>query len=222
MDATQEFFDAIKQGEWSRVEQLVGAHPDLANAQAPDGTSAVLFAAYRGKSDIAKFLASRRDNLNIFEAAVIGDNDRIEKILNEKPELVNAHAPDGFQPLGLAAFFGHLDLVECLLPRGAEVNAASKNDLRVMPLHSAVANKQYGIAATLLARGAEVNAVQQDDFTPLMEAAQNGQLEMVKLLLTYGADVNAKKKDGKTALKLAEEHGHPEVAEYLREQNAKE
>ena len=47
----------------------------------------------------------------------------------------------------------------------------------LMPLHSAVANRNVAIARMLVEHGADVNAAQQDDFTPLMEAAQNGDLE---------------------------------------------
>src|SRR5439155_4037813 len=51
----------------------------------------------------------------------------------------NAWAEDGFQPLGLASFFGHVDTARVLVEGGADVNSASRNDFKVMPLHSACA-----------------------------------------------------------------------------------
>jgi ankyrin repeat protein len=99
---------------------------------------------------------------------------------------------------------------------GAEVNSPSRNLLRVMPLHSAVARQSLAIARMLLAAGAEVNATQADEFTPLHEAAQNGQLEMVQLLIVYGADPAQTNKDGLTALQIAEKYQHPEVVTYLQ------
>ncbi len=223
MDPTQEMVNAIKANEIEKVRELVDADSSLATTKTALGISPILLAAYYGRAEIARMLRERSGGqMDIFEAAATGANDRIEQILNEDPSLVNAFAPDGFQPLGLASFFGHLDVVECLLARRAEVNTASRNAQRVMPLHSAVASQQLDIAAALLSKGADVNAKQQDGFTPLHEAAQNGQVEMVKLLLQYGADVNATKDDGKTALDLAREHGHKEVVELLQQHGAKE
>jgi ankyrin repeat protein len=98
---------------------------------------------------------------------------------------------------------------------GAEVNSPSKNNMRVMPLHSAVARRNMEITRLLLAAGAEVNAIQADDFSPLLEAAQNGQLEMVKLLIEYGADPQQTNKDGKNALQIAGEHQHSDIVQYL-------
>jgi ankyrin repeat protein len=106
----------------------------------------------------------------------------------------------GFQPPGLAAFFGHLDVARFLLQRGAEVNSPTDNGLHVMLLHSAAANHHLEIARLLLEQGAMVNARQADDFTPLHATAQNGQLEMVKPFLEYGADVRAASGGGQTVL----------------------
>jgi uncharacterized protein len=141
-------------------------------------------------------------------------------LLDASPELVNAVAGDGFQPLGLAAFFGQDEVVRLLLMRGAAVDSPSHNLMRVMPLHSAAANRHLEICRMLLENGAPVNATQADDFTPLHEAAQNGQLEMVRLLLDYGAEVNVRKTDSLTPLTLAVQYGHVEVVELLKAQGA--
>ena len=101
-----------------------------------------------------------------------------------------------------------------------EVNAASKNRMRVMPLHSAVAGRHIGVTRSLLDAGAHVNAKQADGFTPLHEAVQNGQAEMVELLLAHGANINLEQDDGKTPLAAALEAGHAEVADLLRQYGA--
>jgi ankyrin repeat protein len=143
--------------------------------------------------------------------------------IERQPELVNAYAPDGFQPLGLAAFFGQIEIVEFLLSRGAEVNSPSRNAMRVMPLHSAIANQRSEIVKLLLEHGADVNATQADDFTPLHEAAQNGMADVTQWLIERGAHVNARlSSSGKTPLGLAIEHRHEEVAELLTKHGAAE
>ena len=140
--------------------------------------------------------------------------------MDRQPALVNAYAQDGFQPLGLAAFFGNQAAVDYLLDRGAQVNSPSQNAMRVMPLHSAAASGQLEIARSLLAHGANPNSVQADGFVPLHAAAQNGQIEMVELLLSYGANLKIPTEDGKTALDFALENRHTRVANLLQERGA--
>ena len=114
----------------------------------------------------------------MFEASALGRAERLRELLDEDSELANAWAEDGFQPLGLASFFGHVEAARLLVERGAEVNSASRNDMKVMPLHSAAATgdpeARYELAKLLLEHGADPNARQQDDYTPLMAADQHG------------------------------------------------
>jgi ankyrin repeat protein len=221
MDMAQEFIEAIKAGDTVKVEELLDQDAALVNAKSENGVSAVLLAIYYGRLAIGELLITRGVLLNIFEASAAGKVDHVKKLADEQPDLVNAYADDGFQPLGLASFFGHKEVAELLLSKGAQVNSASKNVQRVMPLHSAVAGGHVAIAKTLLARGADVNARQTDNFSPLHGVAQNGQLEMVKLLLAHGAEVNAKG-GGRTPLVIALEQGHPDVADLLRQQGGRE
>src|SRR6266511_4377724 len=100
--------------------------------------SDVLEAIYRGDHEEAERLAVGRE-LNVFEAAALGRTERLRELVEDDPSLANAWGEDGFQPLGLASFFGHVEAVGLLLERGAEVNSASRNKMKVMPLHSAAA-----------------------------------------------------------------------------------
>lgn len=220
MRATQEMIDAIKAGDVERVKALLESDLALVNARDESGNSAILLAVYYGRKNIVEAVLARDPELNIFEAAAAGHIDRVVALTEDDPGRVNAFAHDGFTPLGLAAFFGHKDVVEYLLEQGAEVNVASRNKMKVMPLHSAVASRHLGIAEALLTHGADVNAAQQDGFTPLHEAAQNGQEEMVALLLAHAANVDAKKDDGQTPLAIALAEGHDVVADLLRRHGA--
>jgi uncharacterized protein len=153
--------------------------------------SELLQAVYRGDQALVDELLSADPELDVFEAAAVGRMDRLRELLDEDPSLANAWAPDGFQPLGLASFFGHLDAARLLVERGAEVNSASRNDFKVMPLHSAAATSdsetRYELTKLLLERGADPNALQQDDFTPLMAADQHGDKRLRELLVEHGA-----------------------------------
>src|SRR5215218_10241652 len=101
--------------------------------------SDLLQAVYRGDQARVDELLAADPELDVFEAAAVGQADRMRELLDEGPGLANAWAEDGFQPLGLACFFGHLEAARLLVERGAEVDSASRNDFKVMPLHSAAA-----------------------------------------------------------------------------------
>lgn len=222
MTTADDFIEAIKTGEMAKVKQLLDRDPSLVDAEADNGLSAALVAAYYNEPDIAQLLVQRGASLDVFEAAAVGALDRMKELIAAHPDLVNAYAPDGFQPLGLASFFGHTPVIEFLLDKGAEVDSPSKNRMRVRPLHSAVANRRTEVVKLLLDHGAEVNTTQADDFTPLHEAAQNGMLEVTQWLLDRRANVNAKLADGKTPLALAAAARHEDVVELLRRYGAVE
>ena len=154
--------------------------------------------------------------VGIFAAAVNGRTDELRSLVENDPALVNAYSPDGFTPLGLAAFFGHAEAVEALLAAGADVNLTSRESMKMPPLGSAMAVQRNDIARTLIEHGADVNAKAVNDLTALHTAAARGNLEAAKLLLDHGADINASSTDGKTPLSYAEEHNHPEMVEFLQ------
>jgi ankyrin repeat protein len=200
---TASFIEAIREGNIKQVEEMLDRDPGYLQTPVSGGTSPVLTAIYYGENAIAELLIERGAPLNLFEAAASGRIGRVRVLLDEDASLANAYAPDGFQPLGLASFFGHLPVVELLLERGAAVNSPSNNAQHVMPLHSAVAGRHYEIAKMLLEHGAEANAAQADGFRPLHGAAENGQREMIELLLNYGADKALAQAQGETALDIA-------------------
>ena len=216
-----EFFSAITTGDLAKVNEMLKADPQLARAKDEKGVSAILKATYYGKKDIAAALLATGIELNIFEAAATGQTARVSALVKQDAARANAFAPDGFHPLGLAVFFGHRETVEALLAAGAEVNAASRETMKVTPLHSAAAARQPAIARLLIAHGAKVNAAQAESgFTPLHEATANGDLEFAKLLLEHGAEINVKTNDGKTPLAFAISRNQMEMTAFLRERGA--
>jgi ankyrin repeat protein len=179
--------------------------------------SPILDALYHGRRDEADRLADELGSgaLSIHEAAALGDVQRIASLLAEDPSLVNAWTSDGFQPLGLACFFGRRDAARLLLARGGELNAHSRNTMRVTALHAALAGPTPDVANWLIDAGADVNAVQQDGVTPLHEAALIGNVELVRLLLARGADRSVTDDKQRAATDFAREGGHAAVVELL-------
>src|SRR6188508_1591907 len=106
-----------------------------------DPNSDILNALYRGQRDEATRLAGTASSLTIWEAAALGRDADVEMLLERDAAQANAFAPDGHVPVGLAAFFGHPSTVKLLLDRGADVQAAARNEMKVQPLHAAVAGR---------------------------------------------------------------------------------
>jgi uncharacterized protein len=211
-----DFFKAIKGGDRHEAQRLLTASPNLIHEK-ENGISPVLIAVYQGRPEMAEWLAEKTVTLTIFEAAATGKRPHIVRILARDPGLVNAYSPDGYQPLGLACFFGHQQAAKYLIDAGARLNSPSRNSMRVTPLHSAAAGGHTAIVKLLLNAGADPNARQAGDFTPLHAAAQNGDVESVRALLFNGADTNARTTEGKTPIDYAAEAGKTAAVDVLKQ-----
>jgi ankyrin repeat protein len=155
--------------------------------------SDVLQALYRGDRDEATRLARGRD-LDVFEAAGLGDVGRLELLLDEDPSRASAVGADGFHPLGLACFFGHVDAARLLLANGADVNALSQNEnIQTAAIHAAAAaqgtdeDTRYALIALALEYGADPDLEQGGGFRAIDAARQNGDTRVEQLLLENGA-----------------------------------
>jgi ankyrin repeat protein len=213
---SKEFFDAIKEGKKDEVERLLDLDPGLIHLK-ENGLSPIMVATYHQEPEIASFLADKTVAINIFEAAATGKINNIIRLLARDPSLVNAYTDDGFQPLGLACFFGHLDSAEYLVKAGASVNAQSRNGLKAAPIQSAAAGGHRKIVKMLLDHNADPNIREQGGYTPLHAAAQNNDEEMIRILLYGGADLTIKSNDGKTPLDIALDAGHEKASLILGE-----
>jgi ankyrin repeat protein len=114
--------------------------------------------------------------------------------LDKDPALANAFGEDGFHPLGLACFFGHVDVARLLLERGADVNALARNEhIQTAAIHAAAASEgkdeptRYELVELVLDHGADPNLPQRGGFRAIDAARQNGDERVERLLLERGA-----------------------------------
>ncbi len=213
-DLGPQLFDAIRKGDATQVRTLLAAEPKLAGAKNQDGATPALWAAYTRHPELAPIVLGAREP-DFFEACALGRRDRTEQLLRHDPRLVKAYSNDGFGGLGLAVFFGHVEIARMLVESGADVNSPSRNAIRVSPLHSAVESGSLALLDLLLSHGASPDPVEFLEATPLHSAAARGNTEMVRKLLAAGADPKRKTKDGKTPADLARQYGHAELAAEL-------
>jgi ankyrin repeat protein len=213
-----ELIEAIEAGKTERVRELVRDHPEAAEDRSDAGVSALMLARYHFDLEAVDAIRAVRTDLDVFEAATLGDVDRLRELLDADPSLANAWSPDKGNPLHFAAFFAQPDAAGLLLERGAEPNAVAGSFGHVQPLHSAAAGRSAEIVAMLLDAGADPNARQDGGFTPIHAAAQNGDRPMAEDLLARGADPTLTTDDGRSAADFAREKGHEELAALLSRQ----
>jgi ankyrin repeat protein len=136
---------------------------------------------------------------------------RIQTMIQNSPDLINAPGKDGNTPLTAAAAAGQLKVAAFLLDHGANVNAGENP-----ALNAATAAGNRAMVEFLLSRGANVNSKSLGvEETPLHTAAKRGFAAVVKVLLANKADLNAQNKGGWSPLMSAASADHPEIVKRL-------
>ena len=129
-------------------------------------------AVYRGHWHVVSTLVALDADVDVFAAAAIGNLPALRSRLQE-PGAANAFAYDGWTPLHLAAFFGHVEAARMVLDAGGAVSTISRNSLRNTPLHAATAAKHSHVAILLLERGADPLALDSGGYSPQKIALEN-------------------------------------------------
>ena len=212
---TNELFVAVTAGDVSTVRTLLSEDPSLASARDGSGLPVVLLALFHQQREVADALLDAEPELGPLEAAATGRADRLSALLDADPEALNARTPEGFTPLGLAAFLGGPEVVRVLLERGADANDDADNQFGVRPVNAAAAAHDHETMRLLLDAGADPDARQQAGFTPLHSAAHTDDVEMARLLLDRGADATLATDDGRDAARIAADDGSAGVAALL-------
>ena len=152
---------AARDDNQALVSELLGRGADV-NAQEPDGSTALAWAAVRANADVARILLGA----------------------GADPNLANSY---GIGPLALAIENAARGIVRLLLDNGADPNRPRENG--ETPLMTATRMNQVDVMELLLGHGADANAREMRfGQTALMWAAGNS--AAVRLLLEHGADVS--------------------------------
>src|SRR3989449_1264997 len=196
---------AAQKNDPAKAQAILDRNPALPRRHTPNGTL-VLTATFYGAGDVVKLLLARtpEDALNLYEAATVGNARRLKTILGQSRVRVNeATKEEGFDPLGLAAFFGHAEAVKVLLDHGADVNQKPPSRFANTAVDAAVSGDHADVVRILLAAGANPNVRSEANYTTLHKAAVDGNLDVVPMPLDHGADVPAVRGGGHTPLRDA-------------------
>jgi uncharacterized protein len=207
-------FDMLAQGDTEAFKAALAADPAAAMTRNEAGASVLAFAAYTRNPEAVRAVRAALPMIDPHEAIIVGDKATVEAALGGgwNP---NARSPDGFTPLGLAAFFGHDDIFDLLLPMTADVNEQATNPQKVAAIHAAAAVRNAGMVLKLLRAGADPNLMQADGFSPLHSAAHSGDAIIAGLLLLFGANPRLQNAKGHDAIAEARAAGHHWLATRL-------
>jgi len=188
--------DAVKRRDPKAFDKLLASGADV-NAAAPDGATALAWAAFLDLPDLAQKLMAAGAKINtagdygetpLTLALANGDSALSEKLLKAGADW-KATRWNGETALMIAAGAGSVQEVRMLLDRGADVNGAEPKSLQ-NALMWAASEGHAGVVDLLVQRGADVNAASKSGFTALVFAALKNDATSVKRLLAAGANPN--------------------------------
>ena len=125
-----EIFDACRQGNLQKINELYQANPAVVNAEDHKGFTPLVLAAYNDQPAAVDFLLEKGAEVNppagsgntaLMGVCFKGFTEIAAKLLSAGAE-VNQTNSSGATALTFAATFGHLAIAEMLLKKGADVN----------------------------------------------------------------------------------------------------
>ncbi len=235
-----ELLETVEAGDRASALKLLAAGSDV-NARGPDGTTALMWAAYHGDVELVQRLLKAGADVEarnrygasaLSEAATIGSAQIIEALL-QVGAAADTPNPEGETPLMVVARTGNVEAAGLLLNAGANVNAKEAWAAQTALIWAA-AQSQPQMVRLLVSKGADVDArsvvrnwerkvikeprpkdMNRGGLTPLLYAAREGCLECARHLLEGGADPNLADPENITALSLAIQNLHFDLAAYL-------
>lgn len=153
--------------------------------------------------------ASHASSEDIFQAVQAGDLQRVQALIDSRPDLIHARNEDQETPLHTAAAAGHIPIVKCLLSKGADLEAVTA--LHHTPLLYAAFRGHHELVDFLLRQGADVTLRDRYGRTLLYYPVQEGHAAVVEILLKKGCDITQEDGFGSSPLTTAVERGRVDI-----------
>lgn len=219
---------ACAAGKKNIVEALINNKVDLNKRAHLDLYSPLHTAARNNQLEIVKMLIDNNVDINILDShnttALYGSvRDHLVEIVkllveNDKIQINNGDKT-GLAPLHIACHFDFLDIAQCLISHGAEIDRLSTN--RITPLMLTAQEGHLEMVKLLLSHGADLNhQIYQtnQDLSPLFLAAKSNQVDVFDFLLKkQGINIKTIFKNKQSLLHIAAAYGSFDVMKYLCE-----
>lgn len=194
------------------ITQTILAKGTNIDAQNNGGATPLYIAVHNNNNPITTLLISNGANHNIpdnggtfpWHLASFSGFLEIMKTLSSKVPNIDYKTAnnDQYTALWLASQQGHLETVDWLISKQADVNAARGSDGRTA-LQAAICSKNLPMVQELVDHNANVNKGDHKQFTPLYHAVELEDLKIIKLLIDHGANVTAAGNSGDQPIHMA-------------------
>ncbi|CAK9019208.1 Ankyrin-3 (ANK-3) (Ankyrin-G) [Durusdinium trenchii] len=155
---------------------------------------------------------ARLARMEVFVAIMQGDLSRVQELVEEDPEVVNAVNEDAefnYSPLIWAVRSFKAEIAQFLIEKGADLDRVDEEGYSALML--ACENAQPEMAKALVEKGANLDLVNKMGLTALMISVTHNQVETIELLVEHGAALDVQGEGGKTALMMSCRYDQPKV-----------
>jgi len=227
--------DVFEANQAEQIEAALAARADL-NASQVDGMTALHWACYHDKTELAERLIDLGANVNarnrygissLYLACLNGNESIVKRLLSEDVD-PNTAINGGESALMTAARTGKIDTVRALIKAVADLDTTERNGQTAIMWASHEGHA--AVVKLLLESGADYETPLESGYTPFLLAVREGHRDIVHSFLDAGVDVNlvtepkrTQKKTpvaGTSPLLLAVENGHYDLAVELLERGA--
>ncbi|CAI2731490.1 unnamed protein product [Schistosoma spindalis] len=118
-------------------------------------------------------VAAENNDLSTIHRLIESAKQKDAEGVVELKELLSAKDQDGYTALHRAAYGGHVEVLQCLMKYGANINNRTEDGWT--PLHSAAFWNKLSCVQLLIAAGADLNALTNSGQTALHLAVSNNQ-----------------------------------------------
>jgi ankyrin repeat protein len=219
-DPRATFLRAVQAGDAAAVRARLAQEASLAAATDDAGRSAFVLAHLAGQAEIAELLREHGIELDLIEAVLAHDWERMVALAEAEPASVDALHPIGGTALWAAARVGAPELYRVrAIGCGWDANPAGGSGFT--PPRAALdcpdPLRAYIAVNDLLSNGSDVNAPQQGGDSVLHAAVRRRDARLVRLVVRKRADLDARDADGLTPLDVARESGWGEGVRLLED-----
>ena len=202
------FLRAVVAGDFSAVVAMLDADAALATQKDSQGRSAYVLAHLNGHRHIAGTLLERGIELDIVEAILADNWERVDAIAADNPGIMNQSHPIGGNPLYAAAIAGGTRLYH-IRALGADSDGRPEGGSGLTPARAAMncadpLDAWLG-AIDILSNGGNANATQAGGDSILHGAVRARDERLVRLVIRKGGNLQARDIAGRTPTELAQE-----------------